>query len=80
MMAVPVETGSSFKAGTPVALFQGQYPTPNDGLQYSVTPDGQRFLMIKAAAAKPGGTAPPQQFNIVVNWSEELKRRVPGRK
>ncbi len=37
--------------------------------------DGQRFLMIKNAAAE-GGEASPQII-IVQNWHEELKRLVP---
>jgi eukaryotic-like serine/threonine-protein kinase len=76
MMSVPVETGASFKAGTPRVLFKGEYLATPDRTQYSVTPDGRRFLMIKNAAAKPGGAAPPQQINVVLNWTEELKQRV----
>jgi hypothetical protein len=37
-----------------------------------VTPDGRRFLMIKDAA-----TEQVTQINVVVNWFDELKRRVP---
>ncbi len=83
MMAVPVETGSSFKAGTPHVAFKVEYSFPiAPGPQYpitpySVTPDGRRFLMIKEAAAS-GGVAP--QINIVLNWFEELKQRVPTSK
>jgi Tol biopolymer transport system component len=76
MMSVPVETGVSFKDGTPRVLFKGEYLTPQDRTPYSVTPDGQRFLMIKDASAKPGSTA-PAQINVVLNWTEELKQRVP---
>jgi len=76
-MSVPVETGTSFKAGSPTVVFRGDYPVIQNGTQYSVTPDGKRFLMIKDAAVKPGAGAPPQQINIVLNWIEELKQRVP---
>ncbi len=68
MMAVTLETKPGFTAGTPRLLFQGQYePT------YDVAPDGQRFLMIKAGAQG----AAPVQLQLVLNWFEELKRRVP---
>ena len=77
MMSVPVETGASFKAGTPRVLFKGEYVAPVNRTQYSVTPDGGRFLMIKDAGAKPDSAALPQQINIVLNWIEELKQRVP---
>ena len=72
IMSVPVETGASFKAGTPRVLFKGEYLALQDRTQYSVTPDGQRFLMIKDATAKPGSAAPLQQINVVLNWLEEL--------
>jgi hypothetical protein len=77
MMAVPVKTGESFKAGTPAVLFKGEYLSTLNGTQYSVTADGRRFLMIKDAAAKEGNNAPPQRINVILNWLEEVKQRVP---
>jgi hypothetical protein len=38
-----------------------------------VSPDGQRFLMLKDV----GQEQSPAQINVVLNWFEELKRRVP---
>ena len=56
-------------------LFEGEYvPTPVSTTNYDVTPDGQRFLMLKPSEA---GEAAPTQINVVLNWFEELKRRVP---
>ena len=37
-------------------------------------PDGQRFLMLKPVDSQ---TPAPTQINVVLNWFEELKRRVP---
>jgi eukaryotic-like serine/threonine-protein kinase len=76
MMAVDIATQPSFVAGKPRMLFQGQY-TPNPGRlpQYDVSPDGQRFLMLKPT--EQAGAA-PTQINVVLNWFEELKRRVPA--
>jgi hypothetical protein len=37
---------------------------------YDVTPDGQRFLMVKSAARET------HTINVVVNWVEEVKRIV----
>jgi serine/threonine-protein kinase len=73
LMSVPVELGTTFKAGTPQVIFQGQYAIPQAGRQYSVSPDGRRFLMIKLPAAT--GDAPPPQIIVVQNWFEELRRR-----
>ena len=40
---------------------------------YDVSPDGQRFLMVKRSEQAQA----PTQINVVLNWFEELKRRVP---
>ena len=42
---------------------------------YDVSPDGQRFLMIKAPGTD-AGAAPPALI-VVQHWDEELKRLVP---
>jgi hypothetical protein len=46
-------------------------------LQYSVTPDGQRFLMIKDVTATKSKGARSKQIIVVLNWLEELRQRVP---
>jgi eukaryotic-like serine/threonine-protein kinase len=76
MMVVEITTQPSFAMGRPRTLFEGgqympptgsyPYPFPN----YDVSPDGQRFLMI-TRDSKP-------QINVVLNWFEELKSRVPA--
>jgi serine/threonine-protein kinase len=75
MMAVEITTRPGFTAGKPRVLFEGEYvPTPLTFPNYDVSPDGQRFLMLKPAEAIE---AAPTQINVVLNWFEELKRRVP---
>ena len=59
--------------------FEGQYFAVTPGLAgtaYDVSPDGQRFLMVK----ETDRAASNAQINVVLNWSEELKRRVPAAK
>ena len=59
-----------------MALFEGEFEATRNGYvraNYDVSADGQRFLMIQAATRQ----APPAVINIVLNWSEELKRLVP---
>jgi len=64
-----------FSAGTPRLLFEGPYVTTGIAVtNYDVTADGQRFLMVKPVAQQ-GAAA--NQINVVLNWFEELKRRVP---
>ena len=68
---------SSFTAGTPRKLFDGPYlPTSASFPFYDVSPDGERFLMLKPVESQ--ATA-PTTINIVLNWFEELKARVPAR-
>jgi hypothetical protein len=75
MMVVDVATQPNLLASKPRVLFQGQFLlTPATTPNYDVSPDGQRFLMLRS-----GGTveAAPTQINVVLNWFDELKRRVP---
>jgi len=73
MMAVDIATQSDFAAGKPRVLFEGQYePTVFTAPNYDVSPDGQRFLMLK-----PNEETAPTQINVVLNWFEELKQKVP---
>jgi Tol biopolymer transport system component/predicted Ser/Thr protein kinase len=75
MMAVDITTQPGFAAGTPKLLFEGRYATgPFPIANYDVSPDGQRFLMLKAAEQ---AEAAPTQINVVLNWFEELKQKVP---
>jgi Tol biopolymer transport system component len=81
VMAVDVQTEPIFKPGKPETLFRGPYSplTSQDGHPWDISPDGKRFLMMKEAGstAKPAAEA-PRKINIVVNWLEELKQRVPA--
>jgi Tol biopolymer transport system component/predicted Ser/Thr protein kinase len=74
MMAVNIATQPSLGAGKPRVLFEGQYqPSPATIPNYDVSADGQRFLMLKPVEQAQS----PDQINVVLNWFEELKRRVP---
>ena len=77
MMAVEVTTQPSFAVGKPRVLFTGEYvlasvPVSN----YDVSPDGQRFLMVKPSEQ----TSSLTQIVVVQNWFEELKQKVPAGK
>ena len=79
MMAVDVTLQPTFSAGKPTMLFEGQYfndPFPLIATTYDVSADGRRFLMVKENSERESSTA---QINVVQNWFEELKRRVPTR-
>ena len=75
IMAVDVDTRSGFSALKPRMLFEGPYlPTGGSFSNYDVSPDGQRFLMLKPVESQ---TSAPNQINVVLNWSEELKQKIP---
>jgi Tol biopolymer transport system component len=78
MMAVDITAQPSFSAGKPRLLFEGRYEqAPITSPNYDVSSDGQRFLMLKPTEQEQ---AAPTQINVVLNWFEELKRRVPAGK
>jgi Tol biopolymer transport system component len=79
MMMASIETEPRLRAGNPVALFSGPYragelvlavPRP-----YAVSPDGQRFLIIKEPAIADQATA--NNIILVQNFDEELTRLFP---
>ncbi len=70
-MFVPVTTEPDFTAETPRLLFDGPYHNVG-GRSYAVTPDAQRFLLLKRQEQEA-----PRRINIVHNWFEELKRLAP---
>jgi Tol biopolymer transport system component len=75
MMAVDIANQHGFVAGKPRMLFEGRYEqAPVPVTNYDVSPDGQRFLMLKPAEQ---AQAAPTQINVVLNWFEELKQKVP---
>jgi serine/threonine protein kinase/Tol biopolymer transport system component len=76
MMAAEITTQPGFSAGKPRMFFEGPYePGPLQSSAYDVSHDGQRFLMLKPSEQ---AQAAPTQINVVLNWFEELKRRVPA--
>ena len=72
LMSAAVTPGPIFRASTPRALFRHKQPWNEGSPPFSVMPDGQHFLMLQPAGA-------PFQFQVTLNWSEELKQRLPRR-
>jgi serine/threonine-protein kinase len=67
LMAVPVDPRTG-EIGQAVALFSG-YPFYFLGRTYDVSPDGQRFLMIKLPTE-----VVPRRIDLILNWFPELRR------
>ena len=74
MMAAEVASQPAFQPATSRLLFQGPYEgTTSISPDYDVTADDQRFLMVQRSEQQSS----PTDFNVVLNWLEELKRLVP---
>jgi len=70
---VDVHTESGFSLGKPRLLFEKS----GYANSYDVSPDGQRFLMVRLDESK---STPVKEMILVQNWLEELKRLIPSGK
>jgi serine/threonine-protein kinase len=74
MMAVPITLQPNFHPSKPELLFEKPYMNaPFYPRSYDVAPDGRRFLMIKENDQVAAATV----LNVVLNWFEELKQKLP---
>ena len=80
LMTVPVDTEPIFTYGTPERLFSvSGYVFPGArGHEYDISPDGERFFLLKPAGAQAGEDAGPPQLIVVQNWVQELRRFTDG--
>ncbi len=79
LMRVGVTSDPSWAVTTPTLVVkEGYFTNPGWwGRSYDLSPDGERFLMIKESGID--GTASPPSVIVVLNWFEELNRLVPRR-
>ena len=77
VMVVQVESGPVWRSTPPTQVLPARYydGTGLTGRTFDISPNGQRFLMIKGRGRDETGTSP--QIVVVQNWTEELKRLVP---
>jgi serine/threonine-protein kinase len=68
----------------PAFAFSNEQTLPVEGFKvvatyrdYDITPDGEQLLMVFPANRSDTGEPARPQINIVLNWFEELKERVP---
>ena len=79
LMGVTVETEPTFNAGIPEIRVKGDYvfAPAGRGRNWDISPDGQRFLMLKNAAQTGTQDDALPQITVVLNWHQELLERVP---
>ena len=74
LFKVSVLTEPEVQVGRPELLFEGRFMASSGrwGRNYDISPKGDFFILIEE-----GETQSSAQINVVLNWSEELKRLVP---
>jgi serine/threonine-protein kinase len=82
LTSVSVTSQPSFAFGNPARVFSASEGAitdlPFNPRNYDITPDGNRFIrVVDVDAAKRNGPPPNPTLNVVLNWFEELKQRVP---
>jgi serine/threonine-protein kinase len=76
MTAVAVDTRSGFAPGTAAGIFDGALD-PAGEWAYDVTPDSQRFVVMRSASGAGDGAAARAEITVTLNWFDELRQRVP---
>jgi Tol biopolymer transport system component len=84
LLVVPLsEAAGTLHVGKPSVLFTDPYRLDISGsaggvANYDVSPDGQHFVMVEPLSVG-NGPPPSARVQIVLNWSEELKRLAPAK-
>jgi eukaryotic-like serine/threonine-protein kinase len=81
-VSIPPATGGEFVAGLPVQLFKTSYVLGRTTLgldvrAYDVSPDGQRFLMLKEPHQADDDALLPRMV-VMLNWGEAMKSLMPS--
>ena len=77
LMVAATPLGPGFVPGRPRALFSTErFRFSGNSPAFDILPDGKRFVMVTLGDPPP---PLPDQINVVFNWFDELKRRVPAR-
>jgi eukaryotic-like serine/threonine-protein kinase len=79
VMSVATSPGAAWEPTTPRLLVkEGYFTNPLDPIRaYDVSPDGQRFLLIKPDASSQQAGVAAASLIVVLNWVDELERLAP---
>src|SRR5262245_3399481 len=75
IISVAIKTEPSFTIGKTMPLPIQQIAL-NGPRGYDITPDGKYFIVMQRSQVSPA-KPPREEINIILNWFEELKQRVP---
>ena len=80
LMSVQIQTEPKFSFGKPSPLaMTGVLQEIANPRNYDITPDGKQFVVVLAASPNENNQPSTRLINVVLNWVEELKQRVPVR-
>ena len=71
-MVVPVEPGPTLQIGAATPLIEGNFSGRRDLRSYDVSPDGQRFLLLKPSGAATDEPGVGPRAILVQGWFDEL--------
>jgi Tol biopolymer transport system component len=73
MTSVAIQTDPVFSIGKAKELFDvtDMFLPNRPGANYDISPDGQRFVFVRNTSFNPTAS----NFNVILNWTEELKSR-----
>jgi dipeptidyl aminopeptidase/acylaminoacyl peptidase len=75
IMVAPMPRGTGATPGRPRPLFPlAPFRFSGNTSAFDIHPDGKRFVMVTVGDPPP---PLPDQINVVFNWFDELRRRVP---
>ena len=72
IVGIEIQTSPAFRAGKAVPIPFGQAVVFGPGTNFDIHPDGKRFVVVLEDPKRQA-----DQFHVVLNWTEELKQRVP---
>ena len=78
-MGVEITNEPALVVGVPEILFSGRYGlTRLERRVYDVSPDGQRFLMLKETRDSDDDGAARDEIYVGLNWLKQLQSQVSG--
>jgi hypothetical protein len=78
VLSVSVTIGDAFTAGLAEVLFDGPYLASVGAVRpWDIDPNGGRFVMAKLSNRDTGEINSSPEIQVVHNWQEEIKVRVP---
>jgi serine/threonine-protein kinase len=79
LMAAPIKTTPSVSFGAPMKIVDPGFFASVPWRTYDVTRDGKKVLIIKNPQVDAASKLTPASMIVVLNWTEDLKARLPTR-